>query len=83
MSRRSDTVLFALRTNSPEPPGATPDQLLLLVGDPANPSSFWIGTRDELAAEQATSFLINEPVGILINIGHIRRELTERLGKTS
>ena len=76
-------VLGALRKATPRPWGGTPDQLLLLAGDPASPGAVWVGTRDELAAELKKPFLLNAPAGILINIGQIQQELTDRLGKNS
>ena len=72
-------VLTMLPTAAFSPRGATPDGLILL-GDPAGAGGVWVGTRDELATELETPFLINAPVRILINIGQIQLELTGRLG---
>ena len=72
-------VVHALPTVRVRSPGATPDQLMCLVGDRAR-GGVWVGTRDELATELNTAFLINEPVGMLINIGRIRQDLSGRVG---
>ena len=58
----------------------TSDRLAFLMGDPASPHAVWVGTRDEFVAELQTAFLINQPVGILIDVGRIADTLDTDIG---
>ena len=70
-------VLAAL----PAPLPVGPDDLLLFVmGDPAHAGSQWAGARAEFVAELRHTFLIHEPVGILIDVGRIIQTLTAQIG---
>ena len=68
-------VLTVLTPPANQPSGETGDHLLFLTGDPAQPGAIWAGTRMELAAEIDSAFLINEPVGLLIDVGRITQQL--------
>ena len=72
--------MTALDQTTGPSPGETSHQLVFLTGDPATPSAIWTGTHEEFVGEVQTAFLINEPVGMLINVGRIMRELAERIG---
>lgn len=74
-------VVTALTQTEGPSPGETSDQLVFVTGDPATSRGIWAGTLEAFVGEVQTAFLINEPVGMLINVGRIIRELAQRIGR--
>ena len=76
-------VLAEVRKAVRQPPDQARDQLIFVMGDPKHSDGIWTGRREEFAAELDTAFLVHEPVGILIDVGRITRELRQRTGGTA
>ena len=74
-------VLTVLTPPGNQPSGETGDALLFLTGDLTQPRAIWTGTRVEFAAELDSAFLINDPVGLLIDVGRIARDLAAHMGR--
>ena len=74
-------VLTALTAPANQTSGETDDHVLFLTGDPTQPGAIWTGTRMEFAAELHSAFLINDPVGLLIDVGRITRDLAAHVGR--
>ena len=72
------TVLKMVRLPR-RPPRKPLDQLVFLMGDPADPNATWVGRRDQFISGLRTGAVIIDPVGILVDVGRIVQDLDDRM----